>query len=268
MLTGLLASVPVALPATFTLATALAAQSAGAKGRAADPSLRRRRGGDDGRSMLGQDGHVDPERFAGRRGPAHARPTRERRARARRRRQLRGRAGPGRRGNSGRRRSRRAVRRAIRNCSLHAFDPATKMAEADVIDRGGSVARRQGRFPGRRRALVRARPSAALDAIDEPGPSRARGRCGPPRTMSRWSASSRLSDPPRADSAALIGELKGLGVMTVMVTGDAPGTAAEIARQVGLDGPICPPGRDPRPRPAIRLRGVRRSVSRGQVSAL
>jgi transposase len=51
-----------------------------------------------------------------------------------------------------------------------------------------------------------------------------------------------LSDPPRPDSAALISELHGLGVRTVMVTGDAPATAAIVAKAVGLDGAICPPG--------------------------
>ena len=51
-----------------------------------------------------------------------------------------------------------------------------------------------------------------------------------------------LSDPPRKDSAALVSELKGLGVRTVMVTGDAPATAAIVAKAVGLDGLICPPG--------------------------
>jgi H+-transporting ATPase len=51
-----------------------------------------------------------------------------------------------------------------------------------------------------------------------------------------------LSDPPRADSAALVTELHGLGVRTVMVTGDAPATAAIVAREVGLDGTVCPPG--------------------------
>src|SRR5208283_623922 len=49
-------------------------------------------------------------------------------------------------------------------------------------------------------------------------------------------------DPPRTDSAALITELKTLGVRTVMVTGDAPATAAIVAHAVGLDGAICPPG--------------------------
>jgi H+-transporting ATPase len=51
-----------------------------------------------------------------------------------------------------------------------------------------------------------------------------------------------LSDPPRADSAKLVAELHGLGVRTVMVTGDAAATAVIVARAVGLDGAICPPG--------------------------
>ena len=37
-------------------------------------------------------------------------------------------------------------------------------------------------------------------------------------------------------------ELHGLGVRTVMVTGDAPATAAIVAHAVGLDGAVCPPG--------------------------
>jgi H+-transporting ATPase len=54
-----------------------------------------------------------------------------------------------------------------------------------------------------------------------------------------------LSDPPRTDSAALVTELRGLGVRTVMVTGDAPATAAVVAQAVGLDGAVCPPGAFP-----------------------
>ena len=40
-----------------------------------------------------------------------------------------------------------------------------------------------------------------------------------------------LSDPPRPDSAALIAELRELGVRTVMVTGDAAVTAAIVAQR-------------------------------------
>jgi H+-transporting ATPase len=45
-----------------------------------------------------------------------------------------------------------------------------------------------------------------------------------------------LSDPPRDDSAALITQLRGLGVRTVMVTGDARKTAETVAATVGIVG--------------------------------
>jgi H+-transporting ATPase len=51
-----------------------------------------------------------------------------------------------------------------------------------------------------------------------------------------------LSDPPRTDASELVKELYALGVRTVMVTGDAPATAEIIAKAVGLEGAICPPG--------------------------
>ena len=51
-----------------------------------------------------------------------------------------------------------------------------------------------------------------------------------------------LSDPPNPDSAALISELRELGVRTVMVTGDASATASVVAKAVGLESKICPPG--------------------------
>ena len=54
-----------------------------------------------------------------------------------------------------------------------------------------------------------------------------------------------LSDPPRPESSALIQELKSLGVRTMMVTGDAPATAAIVARAVGLNGKFCPIGTIP-----------------------
>ena len=49
-----------------------------------------------------------------------------------------------------------------------------------------------------------------------------------------------FSDPPRADSAELLTELRSLGVLPVMITGDAVATAATIAREIGLPGPVCP----------------------------
>lgn len=43
-----------------------------------------------------------------------------------------------------------------------------------------------------------------------------------------------LSDPPRADAAPLIESLRTLGVRTIMVTGDSAATAAAIAHDIGL----------------------------------
>lgn len=48
-----------------------------------------------------------------------------------------------------------------------------------------------------------------------------------------------LQDPPRADSAALISGLKGLGLRVVMVTGDSVETAVSVAEAVGLAGSVA-----------------------------
>jgi len=56
-----------------------------------------------------------------------------------------------------------------------------------------------------------------------------------------------------------VSELHELGVRTVMVTGDAPATAAIVAHAVGLDGAVCPPGpiSDPmRPEQFVVFAGV------------
>ena len=46
----------------------------------------------------------------------------------------------------------------------------------------------------------------------------------------------------RHPSRALLTELKSLGVSTIMVTGDAAGTATAVAGAIGLSGPVCLPG--------------------------
>lgn len=50
-----------------------------------------------------------------------------------------------------------------------------------------------------------------------------------------------LLDPPREDSAAVLKELTGLGIRVVMVTGDSAETAQAVAGQVGINGDTCPP---------------------------
>ncbi|MFZ5883017.1 MAG: plasma-membrane proton-efflux P-type ATPase [Chloroflexota bacterium] len=48
-----------------------------------------------------------------------------------------------------------------------------------------------------------------------------------------------FQDPPRPDSAALIGKLRELGIRVVMITGDGLATARAIARQVGIGDHAC-----------------------------
>jgi len=71
---------------------------------------------------------------------------------------------------------------------------------------------------------------------------------GPERSL-RLAGLIGLSDPPRPDSAPLVKQLSQLGVRTVMVTGDAPATAAAVAHEVGIEGTVragtpIPPGVD------------------------
>ncbi|WP_309606978.1 HAD-IC family P-type ATPase [Phenylobacterium sp.] len=130
------------------------------------------------------------------------------------------------------------------------FDPATKMSEATVEDPVGGTQRVvKGAFAA---VIAIAAPSATAAAsaqeLEAQGFRVLAVASGPPTAM-RLVGLVALSDPPRTDSAALIAELSALGVRTVMVTGDAPTTAATVAHAVGLDGAICPPGPVP---PAVR----------------
>jgi H+-transporting ATPase len=123
------------------------------------------------------------------------------------------------------------------------FDPATKMSEAAATDSQGAAVRIvKGAF-----AVVIALTEKSPDASKTADQLGAQGfrvlavAAGSPNAM-KLAGMIALSDPPRDDSAALITELRALGVRTVMVTGDAPATAAIVAKAVGLDGAVCPPG--------------------------
>ncbi len=126
------------------------------------------------------------------------------------------------------------------------FDPARKMSEATATDSNGATQRIvKGAFAVID-SLVPASATAAAAATDLEGQGlRILGvAAGAPAAMKLVGLIA-LSDPPRDDSAALVSELKRLGVLTVMVTGDAPQTAAIVARAVGLNGALCPSGSIP-----------------------
>ena len=127
--------------------------------------------------------------------------------------------------------------------SFTPFDPAKRMSEASVIGSNGQSLRIvKGAF-------------ATVIALTEPSPSaeaaakqfESRGMrvmavaLGPATSMKLVGLIA-LTDPPREDSAALIQELHALGVKVAMVSGDAPATALAVARTVGLHGALCPPG--------------------------
>ena len=241
-LTAILASIPVALPATFTLAAAVGARSLARQGvlptrlSAVDEAasidvlcsdktgtltrnelsvtaIRPLPGFDEARvlglaALAGSDGGQDPVDAA-----------------------VRAAAG------------RNSTSDLPKRTSFVPFDPATKMSEAVALDSAGSKLRIvKGAF-----SIVRglAEPSPAASTVV--GELESQGfrvlavAIGQMPTL-KLVGMIALSDPPRADSAALVAELRTLGVRTVMVTGDAAATAAIVARAVGLDGKACPVG--------------------------
>ena len=123
------------------------------------------------------------------------------------------------------------------------FDPATKMSEATAKDSSlGTLRIVKGAFTV---VVTIAAPSltaaAAATELEEKGFRVLAVAAGPPAAMQLMGLIA-LSDPAREDSAELVTQLKTLGVRMVMVTGDAPATAAIVAHAVGLNGSVCPPG--------------------------
>jgi len=126
------------------------------------------------------------------------------------------------------------------------FDPVKKTSEATTTDEKGDTERIiKGAFSAVE-ALTAPSPAAAsiADELEKQGFRVLAVAEGPQATLQIIGLIA-LSDPPRADSINLISELQTLGVRTVMVTGDAPVTAAIVAKAVGLNGSVCPPGKLP-----------------------
>ncbi len=121
------------------------------------------------------------------------------------------------------------------------FDPATKTSEAFAIDRDGNELRIvKGAFEvigDMAKAPADAR--SQVDDLAEHGHRVIAVAAGPPDAL-RLIGLVALSDPPREDSAGFVATLRDMSVRTVMVTGDSPVTAAAIARKVGIAGAVCP----------------------------
>ncbi len=123
------------------------------------------------------------------------------------------------------------------------FDPAKKTSEATATGAKGEAQHIVKGAPIVVAGLAAPDPAAAPIAgeLEKQGFRVLAVAAGPPASMQMIGFIA-LSDPPRADSTSLISELRTLGVRTVMVTGDAPATAAIVAHAVGLEGAVCPPG--------------------------
>lgn len=126
------------------------------------------------------------------------------------------------------------------------FDPAKKISEATATDAKGNQQRIvKGAFAAvSGLATPTPRAAAIADELEKQG-FRVLAVAAGTNDFIEIVGFIALSDPPRTDSISLISELKHLGVRTVMVTGDAPETAKIVAHAVGLDGPICPSGAIP-----------------------
>jgi H+-transporting ATPase len=126
------------------------------------------------------------------------------------------------------------------------FDPASRVAEAELVNaQGERLEVLKGAF-----ATIAARVAtpAAADTLARSLAGlghRVLGVASGPPGQLVYRGLIALNDPPRPDARALIAELGALGVRTVMVTGDAAPTATAVARAVGLEGAVCPSGRLP-----------------------
>jgi H+-transporting ATPase len=127
--------------------------------------------------------------------------------------------------------------------SFVAFDPTTKRSEASV------------RLGDRLLRVVKGAPATvaelcglAWEAIAEDVARLAADGARVLAVASGADSSLRLAglialaDPPRADSAALISELRKRGVRVLLVTGDGEATARAIAAKVGITGEVAPAG--------------------------
>ncbi len=125
------------------------------------------------------------------------------------------------------------------------FDPAVKMAEAIAVEAGREIRVVKG-APAVVATVAPMTPASEkeLEALNAAGYRTIAVAAGPSDALELIGFIA-FSDPPRADSAELLTELRSLGVLPVMLTGDAAATAATVARAIGLTGPVCPPGEVP-----------------------
>jgi H+-transporting ATPase len=138
----------------------------------------------------------------------------------------------------------KAVSDAPHLIKFTAFDPAKKLSEASATDPTGSPQRIVKGACAVVIGLAQPSPTAMANELEAKG-FRVLAVAVGSATAMKLAGLIALSDPPRPDSAKLVSELHGLGVRTVMVTGDAPATAAIVARRWDSMAPSVRLGRSP-----------------------
>ncbi|HSQ56513.1 MAG TPA: plasma-membrane proton-efflux P-type ATPase [Gemmata sp.] len=139
---------------------------------------------------------------------------------------------------------RRALSRDIRErLSFTPFDPATKRSEAVV--RGIEGTRRMVKGAPAVVASLAVHPPDLTEQIEAMSGTGARVlavAAGPNDALELLGIIA-LRDPPREDAARVVRELHALGIRVLMVTGDSAATARSVAKEVGITGQVCPPER-------------------------
>ena len=123
------------------------------------------------------------------------------------------------------------------------FDPARRYAEGLYEDGAGKLRVAKG-APHAVAALVPQAPdlTAGVERLASQG-RRVLAVAAGPETEPRLAGLLSLEDPPRADSGSLVKGLRQLGVRILMVTGDNLATARAVARRVGIgDRAAAPDG--------------------------
>lgn len=118
------------------------------------------------------------------------------------------------------------------------FDPANRISQASVAERDGSeLLVIKGAFESvAQETAVPADAHRLVDALAARGHRVIAVAVGPAGSLCLAGLVA-VSDPPREDSASLIANLSHLGVRTVMVTGDSAATAASTALKLGIKVP-------------------------------
>lgn len=124
------------------------------------------------------------------------------------------------------------------------FDPATKQSEA-TVQHGTDTLRVVKGAPAAIAALTSDKNPSWLkdaDALAAKG-FRVLAVAAGPEKSSEPVGLVALLDAPRDDASALVKSLHDLGLRVIMITGDGPATAMTVAAQVGITGSLCPPER-------------------------